>query len=227
MALRVILLGPPGCGKGTQAGFIVEHYGIVQISTGDMLRAAVKEDSPLGRRAASLMEAGELVPDELILAMVSERIGREDCREGFLLDGFPRTVGQAEGLEKAGVLIDWVCILRAPDEAIVERLSGRRVHPGSGRVYHVRFNPPKREGRDDVTDELLVQRDDDREETVRRRLKVYREQTEPLIEYYRNVAQRTGRTRCVIIDGAQSVERVSQEVRQAFGEPGAKKNSKK
>ena len=221
MALRVILLGPPGCGKGTQAGFITGHYGIVQISTGDMLRAAVKQGSPLGQRAARLMEAGELVPDALILEMVDARIGHADCRAGFLLDGFPRTVGQAEGLQEAGVLIDQVLIIRVPDDAIVERLSGRRVHPGSGRVYHVRFNPPRHEGRDDITGEPLVQRDDDQEETVRHRLTVYRAQTEPLIEYYRGMKQRTGQPECVEIDGAQPVEQVAEDVRQALGEPGS------
>jgi len=182
--MRMILLGPPGAGKGTQANFIKDAYVIPQISTGDMLRAHVKNQSPLGREAKSYMDAGNLVPDDLIIGMVKLRLREDDCARGYLFDGFPRTIPQAEAMKKAGVAIDYVLEIDVPDEEIVLRMSGRRAHPASGRTYHVRFNPPKEEGKDDITGEPLVQRDDDREETVRTRLEVYHSQTEPLVEYY-------------------------------------------
>jgi adenylate kinase len=186
--MRLILLGPPGAGKGTQAHFIREKYGIPQISTGDMLRAAVKAGTPLGLAAKKVMDAGHLVSDDLIIGLVTERLKAPDCRQGYLFDGFPRTIPQAETLTKAGVPIDVVLEIDLPDDEIIERISGRRVHPASGRSYHVHFNPPRVEGKDDATGEPLVQRDDDREETVRNRLEVYRKQTSPLVGYYRRWA---------------------------------------
>jgi adenylate kinase len=182
--MRLILLGPPGAGKGTQANFIREKYGIPQISTGDMLRAAVKAGTPLGTEAKKVMDAGHLVSDDLIIGVVAERLKEPDCKGGYLFDGFPRTIPQAETLRKAGVPLDYVLEIDVPDEEIIERLSGRRTHPASGRSYHLKFHPPKVEGKDDVTGEPLIQRDDDREETVRNRLEVYRRQTSPLIGYY-------------------------------------------
>ena len=183
--MRVILLGGPGAGKGTQAAFITERYGIPQISTGDMLRAAIRLGSGLGAKAKVLMDAGHLVPDETIVGLVEERITAGDCENGFLLDGFPRTIPQAAAMRDRGVRIEAVVEITVPDEHIIERMSGRRVHPGSGRTYHVQFNPPAVEGLDDVTREPLVQRDDDREATVRHRLEVYHEQTAPIVGYYR------------------------------------------
>ena len=182
--MRLILLGPPGAGKGTQAHFIREKYGIAQISTGDMLRAAVKAGTPLGLAAKKVMEAGQLVSDDIIVGLVSERLQQPDCKRGYLFDGFPRTIPQADALKRAGVPIDYVLEIDVPDEEIIARMSGRRVHPASGRTYHVTFNPPKVAGKDDMTSEPLVQRDDDREETVRKRLEVYRAQTRPLVDYY-------------------------------------------
>jgi adenylate kinase len=182
--MRLILLGPPGAGKGTQAGFLREKFGIPQISTGDMLRAAVKAGTPLGVAAKKVMDAGQLVSDDIIIGLVEERLKAPDCANGYLFDGFPRTIPQAEALKKAGVRIDYVLEIDVPDEEIVTRMSGRRVHPASGRTYHLKFNPPKAEGRDDATGEPLVQRDDDREETVKKRLDVYRAQTRPLVDYY-------------------------------------------
>jgi adenylate kinase len=182
--MRLILLGPPGAGKGTQAAFIREKFGIPQISTGDMLRAAVKAGTPLGVAAKKVMDAGQLVSDDIIIGLVEERLGHGDCTKGYLFDGFPRTIPQAEAMKRADVRIDNVLEIDVPDEEIITRMSGRRVHPASGRSYHVKFNPPRVEGRDDVTGEPLVQRDDDREETVRKRLEVYRAQTRPLIDYY-------------------------------------------
>lgn len=187
--MKIILLGPPGAGKGTQAGFIKDHFGIPQISTGDMLRAAVKAGTPLGKQAKQVMDAGELVSDDLILALVKERITAADCANGYLMDGFPRTIAQAEGMREAGIKIDSVVELQADDQEIIGRMSGRRVHPGSGRTYHIKFNPPKLEGIDDVTGEPLIQRDDDNETTVRKRLDVYHEQTRPLVEFYRKQAE--------------------------------------
>jgi adenylate kinase len=182
--MRLILLGPPGAGKGTQAAFIKDRYGIPQISTGDMLRAAIEAGTPLGLAAKRLMDAGQLVADDVILRLVTERLQQTDCARGYLFDGFPRTLPQAEAMKSGAVRVDVVLEIDVPDAEIVKRMGGRRVHPASGRTYHVVFNPPKVEGRDDVTGEPLVQRDDDREDTLRRRLEVYRAQTRPLVEYY-------------------------------------------
>jgi adenylate kinase len=182
--MRLILLGPPGAGKGTQAAFICQRFGIPQISTGDMLRAAVNAGTPLGLAAKQVMDAGQLVSDDIIIGLVKERIAQPDCANGFLFDGFPRTIPQAEAMKDAGVKLDAVLEIDVPDAAIVERMSGRRVHPASGRTYHVKFNPPKVAGKDDVTGEDLIQRDDDKEETVRKRLEVYHAQTRPLVDYY-------------------------------------------
>jgi adenylate kinase len=182
--MRLILLGAPGAGKGTQAAFLCKHFGIPQISTGDMLRAAVKAGTPLGVAARKVMDAGGLVSDDIIIGLVKERIAQPDCAQGFLFDGFPRTIPQADAMKSAGVKLDAVLEIDVPDSAIVERMSGRRAHLSSGRTYHVKFNPPKVEGRDDVTGEPLVQRDDDREETVLKRLSVYHAQTRPLVDYY-------------------------------------------
>ena len=182
--MKLILLGPPGAGKGTQAAFIREQYGIPQISTGDMLRAAVKAGTPLGVAAKKVMDAGQLVSDEVIVALVQERLKQPDCARGYLFDGFPRTIAQADAMKATRVGIDHVLEIDVPDEEIVLRMSGRRVHPASGRSYHVTFNPPRRADRDDVTGEALIQRDDDRELTVRERLAVYQRQTRPLVEYY-------------------------------------------
>ena len=186
--MRLILLGPPGAGKGTQANFIREKFGIPQISTGDMLRAARAAKTPLGIEAGKIMDAGQLVSDDIIVALVEERLGHGDCTKGYLFDGFPRTIPQAEAMKAADVRIDHVLEIDVPDDEIITRMSGRRVHPASGRTYHLKFNPPRSEGKDDVTGEPLVQRDDDREGTVRKRLEVYRLQTRPLVEYYRKWA---------------------------------------
>ena len=188
--MRLILLGAPGAGKGTQAQFIREHYGIPQISTGDMLRAAVKAQTPLGIAAKKVMDTGALVSDEIIIGLVSDRLTEPDCANGYLFDGFPRTVPQADAMKTAGVAIDHVLEIAVPDSDIIERITGRRVHPGSGRVYHIHFNPPKSADVDDHTGEALVQRDDDLEPTVRRRLEVYHAQTEILISYYSQWAER-------------------------------------
>jgi adenylate kinase len=182
--MRLILLGPPGAGKGTQATFIKEAYGIPQISTGDMLRAAVEAGTPLGLAAKQVMDSGGLVSDDIVIGLVRERLKAADCAQGYLFDGFPRTIPQAEAMKSANVAIDYVLEIDVPDSAIVERMSGRRVHVASGRTYHVKFNPPKVAGRDDVTGEELIQRDDDKEETVKYRLAVYHAQTEPLVAYY-------------------------------------------
>lgn len=183
--MRIILLGAPGAGKGTQAQFLMEKYGIPQISTGDMLRAAIKAGTALGLQAKAVMDAGQLVSDELIINLVKERVTLEDCKNGFLLDGFPRTIPQADAMKEAGINVDFVLEFDVPDEEIVKRMSGRRVHAGSGRVYHVVFNPPKEEGKDDVTGEALSIRADDEETTVRKRLDIYHQQTEPLVGYYK------------------------------------------
>jgi adenylate kinase len=182
--MRLILLGPPGAGKGTQAGFIRDAYGIPQISTGDMLRTAVKAGTPLGRAAEQVMDAGVLVSDEIIIGLVNDRLREPDCAKGYLFDGFPRTIPQAEALKTAGVLVDYVLEIAVPDAAIIERMSGRRCHVASGRTYHLKYNPPKVDERDDVTGEPLIQREDDREDTVKKRLVVYHAQTEPLLAYY-------------------------------------------
>jgi adenylate kinase len=205
--MRVILLGAPGSGKGTQAQAITEKFNIPQISTGDMLRAAVRAGTPLGLEAKKIMDAGQLVSDDIILGLIKERIQADDCKNGFLLDGFPRTIAQADGLDTMGVSIDSVVEFVVDDEEIVKRMSGRRSHPASGRVYHVVFNPPKEEGKDDVTGEPLVQREDDKEETVRKRLKVYHDQTKPLVGYYRQKAEQ-GQVKFASIDGIGSVDAI-------------------
>jgi adenylate kinase len=187
--MRVILLGGPGAGKGTQAAFITQRYGIPQISTGDMLRAAVKAGTPLGLAAKAVMDRGDLVSDDIITGLVKERIRQLDCNQGFLFDGFPRTIPQAEAMRASGVPLEHVVEVAVPDETIIDRMSGRWVHPPSGRSYHTKFNPPKVAGKDDVTGEALVQRDDDKVETVKKRLGVYHKQTEPLVEYYRKWAE--------------------------------------
>ena len=185
--MRILLLGPPGAGKGTQAQFIKESLNIPQISTGDMLRAAVKSGSELGSRVKQVMESGALVSDEIVIELVKERIGQSDCQKGFLFDGFPRTIPQAEAMSSAGVVLDAVVEIQVEDEELVKRATGRRVHPGSGRVYHVEFNPPKVDGKDDESGEDLVHREDDMEETVRERLSVYYEETYPLVQYYKGL----------------------------------------
>ncbi len=212
--MRLILLGPPGAGKGTQAEFIKTRYGIPQISTGDMLRAAVKARTELGLQAERVMAAGELVSDDLIIALVKDRLTRPDCEKGYLFDGFPRTIPQADAMREARVPIERVLEIDVPDEQIIERMSGRRSHPGSGRVYHVRYNPPKVAGVDDLTGEPLVQRDDDREETVRKRLEVYRTQTRPLVEYYAGWETRgePGAPSYRRIDGLGRVEEIRDRV---------------
>lgn len=211
--MRLILLGAPGAGKGTQAAQITEHYGIPQISTGDMLRAAVKAGTPLGLAAKKIMDAGELVSDDIIIGLVKERLQQPDCKNGFLFDGFPRTIPQAEALEQAGIPIDAVVEIAVPDEVILERMSGRRVHVASGRTYHIRFNPPKVEGKDDVTGEDLVQRPDDKEETVKKRLQVYHSQTEALVGFYQNLSKSgKNNTRYIKIDGVGDVKEVSRRI---------------
>jgi len=212
--MRLILLGPPGAGKGTQANYIREKYGIPQISTGDMLRAAVKAGTPLGLAAKKVMDAGQLVSDDIIIGLVMERLKQADCRQGYLFDGFPRTIPQAEALKRAGCALDYVLEIDVPDDEIITRMSGRRVHPASGRSYHVKFNAPKVTGKDDVTGELLIQRDDDREETVKKRLEVYRAQTRPLIDYYGRWAAsgEPGAPRYRRISGLGTVEEIRRRV---------------
>lgn len=212
--MRLILLGAPGAGKGTQATFIKEKFNIPQISTGDMLRAAVKAGTELGLEAKKFMDAGGLVPDEVIIGLVQERIKDADCANGFLFDGFPRTIPQAEAMKNAGVAIDYVVEIDVPDEAIVERMSGRRSHPASGRTYHVKFNPPKVTGKDDVTGEDLVQRDDDKEEVVLKRLQVYHDQTEQLIGYYSDWAKSgvSGAPQYVKVNGLGELNTIKEEI---------------
>jgi adenylate kinase len=214
--MRIILLGAPGAGKGTQAQFLMDKYGIPQISTGDMLRAAIKEGSPLGIEAKKVMDAGQLVSDEIIIGLVKERIAKPDCKKGFLLDGFPRTIPQADAMKDNGIKIDHVIEFDVADEVIVERMGGRRVHPGSGRVYHVVYNRPKTEGKDDVTGEQLIIRDDDVEETVRKRLAIYHEQTKPLVSYYQSEAK-VGNTEYHRLDGTQPVDSVSAQLGDLLG----------
>lgn len=214
--MRLILLGPPGAGKGTQAAFICAHYGIPQISTGDMLRAAVAAGTELGKQAKAKMDAGELVSDDIIIGLVEERIAQPDCAPGFLFDGFPRTVPQAEAMQAAGVAIDAVVEIVVPDDEIVRRMSGRRVHPGSGRTYHVVFNPPREQGRDDVTGEPLVQRDDDREEVVRHRLATYHEVTEVLARFYGEL-RGADAPQLVKVDGTASIDEVKDAILTALG----------
>lgn len=214
--MKVLLLGAPGAGKGTQAQFITQAFGIPQISTGDMLRAAIKAQTPLGLEAKQIMDAGGLVRDDIIIGMVKERIAQADCANGFLFDGFPRTLAQAEAMQEAGVLLDAVVEIDVPDEVIVARLDGRRVHLASGRTYHVAHNPPKVEGKDDVTGEDLIQRDDDKAETVQKRLAVYHEQTEVLVGFYSKLTGDNA-PKYVKIDGTQSVDTVKQQVLTALG----------
>lgn len=209
--MRLILLGSPGSGKGTQAVSITETFGIPQISTGDMLRAAVREGTPLGKKAKEIMDAGGLVSDDIILGLIKERLAQPDCNNGFLLDGFPRTIGQAEGLKSMGIEIDRVLEIAVDDEEIVKRMSGRRVHLASGRSYHIEFNPPKESGKDDVTGEPLVQRDDDSEETVRKRLAVYHEQTEPLIDYYSKMSE-TSSLQYASVPGVGDVDSITKNI---------------
>lgn len=217
--MRLILLGGPGAGKGTQANFIKEKFNIPQISTGDMLRAAVKAGTPLGLEAKKIMDAGGLVSDEIILGLVKERIQQPDCANGFLFDGFPRTIPQAEAMKADGVAIDYVVEIVVDDDEIIKRMSGRRVHLASGRTYHVVYNPPKEEGKDDVTGESLIQRDDDAEETVRKRLTVYHDQTEPLVEYYSKWTESGDpkAAKYVRIDGIGSVNEIRDRIFEALG----------
>ena len=214
--MRVILLGGPGAGKGTQAGFIKDKYNIPQISTGDMLRAHVKSGSELGVAAKKIMDEGGLVSDDIIMGMVKERITEDDCVNGYLFDGFPRTIPQAQSLKDAGVPVDAVVEIDVPDEEIIKRMSGRRVHLASGRTYHVVFNPPKVEGKDDETGEDLIQRDDDNEETVKARLKVYHDQTEPLIDFYTK-EEADGNVKYVKIDGVGGVDSIRDQIFNGLG----------
>ena len=217
--MRLILLGAPGAGKGTQAAFICQKFGIPPISTGDMLRAAVKAGTPLGLAAKKVMDAGGLVSDDIIIGLVKERIAQPDCANGFLFDGFPRTIPQADAMKSAGVKLDVVLEIDVPDDAIIERMSGRRVHPASGRTYHVKFNPPKQAGRDDLTGEELIQRDDDKEETVKKRLDVYHAQTEPLVKYYSDCAASgaAGAPKCVKVSGIGKVDQIRDSIFAALG----------
>lgn len=215
--MRLILLGPPGAGKGTQAAFITQHYGIPQISTGDMLRAAVKAGTPLGLEAKKIMDSGGLVSDELIIGLVKDRLQQPDCSKGYLFDGFPRTIPQADALKHAKVALDFVIEIEVPEQDIIERMSGRRVHPASGRSYHLTFNPPKVAELDDLTGEPLVQRDDDKEETVRHRLTVYQNQTRPLVDYYSVWAQSDGKApRYRKVHGLGSVQDIQARISDAL-----------
>jgi adenylate kinase len=210
--MRIILLGAPGAGKGTQAQFLTKKYNIPQISTGDMLRAAIKEGTQMGKLAKEAMDAGKLVTDDIIIGLVKDRIAQDDCKNGYLLDGFPRTLAQADAVTNAGIEIDAVIEIDVPDEEIVKRMSGRRAHLASGRTYHVVFNPPKVEGKDDVTGEDLVQRDDDKEDVVLDRLKVYHEQTEPLIGYYKEQAQKNPKLKYITVDGTADIKEVEEAI---------------
>ncbi len=217
--MRLILLGGPGAGKGTQANYIKEKFGIPQISTGDMLRAHVKAGSELGMKAKAIMDAGGLVSDDIIIGMVKERLTQDDCKNGYLFDGFPRTIPQAEAMKAAGVPIDYVVEIDVADEEIIKRMSGRRVHVASGRTYHVVFNPPKVAGKDDVTGEDLIQRDDDKEETVKKRLDIYHAQTEPLVKYYSDwsASGDAKAPKCVKVAGVGKVEQIRDAVFAALG----------
>ncbi|MGX5913590.1 adenylate kinase [Aliidiomarina sp. Khilg15.8] len=210
--MRIILLGAPGAGKGTQAQFLMNTFNIPQISTGDMLRAAIKEGTELGKKAKEVMDAGKLVSDDIMIGLVQERVAQPDCKNGFLLDGFPRTIPQADAMHEAGIEVDYVIEFAVPDDVIVERMAGRRVHPGSGRVYHVSYNPPKEDGKDDVTGEDLIVREDDKEETVRHRLSVYHEQTEPLVSYYQKMAEQNV-VKYHRVDGTRDVKEISNELK--------------
>lgn len=209
--MRIILLGPPGAGKGTQSQFLMQHLGIVQISTGDMLRAAVKSGSSLGMRADAMMQTGDLVPDDLIVDLVRQRVQETDCVGGFLFDGFPRTLAQAQALKDTGIKIDCVLHIAIPNSEIINRLAGRRVHLASGRSYHIVYSPPKQENIDDLTGEALIQREDDREATIKKRLEVYQEQTAPLIDFYRQQAAQ-GEVACCEISGVGAVEEIQRNM---------------
>lgn len=217
--MRLILLGPPGAGKGTQAAFVCRKLVIPQISTGEMLRSAIAARTPLGQQVQRVMDAGELVADDTIVALVKQRIRAGDCKNGFLFDGFPRTIPQAEALAEANVAIDHVLEIRVPDDIVVMRISGRRVHEASGRTYHVRFNPPRVQDTDDQTGDALIQRDDDQEDTVRERLRVYRQQTQPLVGFYRSLA-RSGGIEFSVIDGAATVAEIEREISRVLRLPG-------
>ncbi|WP_297432411.1 adenylate kinase [Sulfurimonas sp.] len=210
--MRIILLGAPGAGKGTQAQFLTKKYDIPQISTGDMLRAAIKAGTAMGKLAKEAMDAGKLVTDEIIIGLVKDRIAQDDCKNGYLLDGFPRTLPQADAVTNAGIEIDAVIEIDVPDEEIVKRMSGRRVHLASGRTYHIIYNPPKVEGKDDVTGEDLVQRDDDKENVVLDRLKVYHEQTEPLVDYYKAQAAKNSKIKYITVDGTADIKDVEEAI---------------
>lgn len=214
--MRIILLGAPGAGKGTQAQFLMNRYSIPQISTGDMLRAAIKAGTELGKKAKEVMDAGQLVSDDIMIGLVQERVSQSDCENGFLLDGFPRTIPQADAMQEAGIDVDYVLEFDVADDVIVKRMAGRRVHPGSGRVYHIEHNPPKQDGKDDVTGEDLVIRDDDKEATVRKRLAIYHDQTKPLVSYYQNLAEQ-GVVKYHKVDGTRKVEQVSAELKSLLG----------
>lgn len=213
--MKLILIGPPGAGKGTQAAFICKHFAIPQISTGDMLRAAIAAATPLGRKVQAIVDAGNLVDDAVVVDLVRVRIAQDDCSNGFLFDGFPRTLGQAEALSSAGIDVDHVLEISVPDDMVVRRISGRRVHEASGRIYHVEFDPPQRMGFDDDTGEALVQRADDEESTVRDRLRVYRQHTRPLISFYRNLAA-TQSISYTAVDGSSSLDSVHRAIIQAL-----------
>lgn len=212
--MRIILLGPPGAGKGTQAAFITKRYAIPQVSTGDMLRAAVKAGTPLGIEAKKVMDSGGLVSDDIIINLVKERLTQSDCSSGYLFDGFPRTIPQAQAMKDADVRLDAVLEITVPDEDIIDRMSGRRVHVASGRTYHIKFNPPKSEGKDDVTGEPLIQRDDDKESTVRTRLEIYHSQTKPLVDFYQRWASTNdpNAPRVVTVSGVGAVETITERV---------------
>lgn len=215
--MRIILLGAPGAGKGTQAGFLTKRYNIPQISTGDMLRAAIKAGTEMGKMAKAAMDAGKLVTDDIIIGLVKDRIAEEDCKNGYLLDGFPRTLAQADAVTNAGINIDAVIEIDVPDSEIVKRMSGRRAHLASGRTYHIIFNPPKVEGKDDETGEDLVQRDDDKEEVVLDRLKVYHEQTKPLIGYYKEQAANNSKITYITVDGTANIADVEAAIISKLG----------
>lgn len=213
---KLVFIGPPGCGKGTQARVLVEHYQIPQISTGDILRAEVFSGGARAKELEHIMQSGGLVPDELVMALVRQRVNQNDCRNGYLFDGFPRTLEQAKGMRDSGIDVNLVFVFGCDDEVIVERLAGRMIHPGSGRIYHFKTSPPKTAGLDDLTGEPLVQREDDKEEVVRNRLRVYRQHTEPLIQYYQDLVEQGQEIRCVHIDSSMEVELVTAAIQQAF-----------
>lgn len=217
--MRIILLGPPGAGKGTQAAFITKRFGIPQISTGDMLRAAVKAGTPIGLEAKKVMDAGGLVGDEIIINLVKERLTQPDCKSGYLFDGFPRTIPQAQAMKDAAVTLDAVLEISVPDSDIIDRMSGRRVHLASGRTYHIKFNPPKAAGKDDVTGEALIQRDDDQEATVRKRLEIYHSQTKPLVDFYSkwSACGDVMAPKVLSVSGVGSVEAITSRVLEALG----------